>query len=306
VALAGVVLVAAACGSPASDDTGNTAAVGTVAWQHEDLTFEHPANWTWLPFDREVGTKRSTVLGYLATVPIDVDQICRGKAKRPKCDFDNYDLQAGTLAVTITTGRDLASDVWQDETPADATALTAGGMPALRREVSDVDDDVLLSWSIARPDAAGGWYQLDAEVRGPEEAAMRQQLEALVASVAFEPPVEPLPDDRRSLTDMAFEAMQRLKADPDDGPAYGCFLDRPGVRPGAVDRMPGVRPLANRLPVGCSFRAEATRWNAWRLSLRYSWAAIGDRHAGSWLVSQWVTADGELGGRSTGGDKVPS
>jgi hypothetical protein len=135
---------------------------------------------------------------------------------------------------------------------------------------------------------------------------MRQQLVALVTSIAFEPPAEPLPTDKRSLTDMAFEAMKQLKSDPRDGAAFGCFLDRPGVRPGVVDRMPGVRPLANKLPVGCSFRAEATAWNAWRLSLRYSWAALGDRHAGSWLVTQWVTADGELAGRSTEGDKVPS
>jgi hypothetical protein len=304
-ALAAVLLITASCGSPASDGSGDAAEVGMVAWQHEDLTFEHPANWTWLPFESAVHTKKSTVLGYLATVPIDLDEICTGNAKHPQCDLDNYDLRPGTLAVTITTGRALSSDVWQDETPAGASVLTAGGMPALSREETDADADVLLSWSIARPDAGGGWYQIAAELRGPGEAAMRQQLDALVKSVAFEPPVETLPTDKRSLTDMAFEAMKQLKADPDDGPAYGCFLDRPGVRPGVVDRLPGVRPLANKLPVGCSFRAEATRWNAWRLSLRYSWAAIGDRHAGSWLVTQWVTADGKLGARSAGGDKVP-
>lgn len=72
-----------------------------------------------------------------------------------------------------------------------------------------------------------------------------------------------------------------------------------------VDRLPGARPLANKLPVGCSFRAEATRWNVCRLSLRYSWAALGDRAAGSWLVTQWVTADGKLAARSAGGDKAP-
>jgi hypothetical protein len=304
-ALAAVVLVMAACGSQASDGSGKPAAVGTVQWQHEDLSFEHPANWTWLPFDADVHDQKATVLGYLATVPIDLRQICTGKAKRLKCDFDNYELQPGTLAVTITTGQGLSSDVWQDEAPAEATALTAGGMPALLREERDAEDDVLLSWSVARPGAAGTWYQIDAELRGPGDEALRQQLDALVKSIAFEPPVEPLPTDKRSLTDMAFDAMQLLKSDPHDGTAFGCFLDRPGVRPGVVDRMPGARPLGYKLPVGCSFRAEATRWNAWRLSLRYSWAAIGDRHAGSWLVTQWVTADGELGARSTGGDKVP-
>jgi hypothetical protein len=304
-ALGAVLLITASCGSPASDGGGNTAEVGTVPWHYEDLTFEHPANWTWLPFDAGVRNGKSTVLGYLATVPIDLDQICKGKPKHPKCNFNNYDLQPGTLAVTITTGLGLSSDVWQDDTPDDAAALTAGGMPALFREESDRDEDDLLSWSIARPGAAGGWYQFDAELRGPGNDAMRQQLDALVKSVAFEPRVEPLPTDNRSLTDMAFEAMKQLKADRKDGSAYGCFLDRPGVRPGAIDRVPGAPPLANRLPVGCSFRAEATRWNAWRLSLRYSWAALGDRPAGSWLVTQWVAADGTLGARSSEGDKLP-
>jgi hypothetical protein len=278
--------------------------VGTVPWQHEDVSFAYPANWTWLPFDTEVGTKHSTVLGYLSSVPIDLDAICTGKKKHPKCDFDNYARQPGSLAVTIAAGHGVSSDVWQDETPAGATALTAGGMPALFREDSNADDGVLLSWSIARPDAAG-WYEIAAELRGPGDEAMRQQLDALVKSVAFDPPAEPLPTDKRSLTDMAFEAMKKLKADPHDGAAYGCFLDRPGVRPGVVDRVPGARPLVNKLPVGCSFRAEATRWNLWRLSLRYSWAALGDRSAGSWLVTQWVTPDGKLGASSSGGDKLP-
>jgi hypothetical protein len=305
VALAAVLLITAACGSPASDGSGGAAAVGTVPWQQDDLAFEHPSNWTWLPFKKAVRDKDATVLGYLATTPIDLDAICSGSKKHPKCDVDGYDLQPGTLVVTITTGHDLSADVWQDEPGADATALIAGGMPALLREGSDADNDILLSWSIARPDASGGWYQVDAEMRGPGEAAMRQQLDALLTSVAFEPAVEPLPTDKRALSDMAFEAMKQLKADKRDGAAFGCFLDRPGVRPGVVERLPGARPLSGKLPVGCSFRAEATRWNAWRLSLKYSWAALGDRSAGSWLVTQWVTADGKLGARSAAGDRAP-
>jgi hypothetical protein len=305
VALAAVLLITAACGSSASDGNGGAAEVGTAPWQREDLAFVHPANWTWLPFKNEVKVKDATVLGYLATAPIDLHAICSGSKKHPKCDVHGYELQPGTLVVTITTGHDLSADVWQDEPAADATALTAGGMPALLREGSDADNDTLLSWSISRPDASGGWYQLDAELRGPGEAEMRQQLDALVTSVAFEPEVEPLPTDKRSLTDMAFEAMQRVKAGKRDGAAFGCFLDRPGVRPGVVESLPGARRLSGKLPVGCSFRAEATRWNAWRLSLRYSWAALGDRSAGSWLVTQWVTADGKLGARSTGGDRAP-
>lgn len=157
-ALAAVLLVSAACGSPASDGSGDAAGVGTVPWQHEDLTFDHPANWTWLPFYGTVHIKKTTALGYLATVPIDLDAICKGKAKHQKCDVDNYQLQPGSLVVTITTGQSLSSDVWQDETPADATAMTAGGMPALFREARDADEDLLFSWSIARP-AAAGWYQ---------------------------------------------------------------------------------------------------------------------------------------------------
>jgi hypothetical protein len=302
--MAAVLLVTASCGSPTSDGSG-PAEVGTVSWQQQDLTFDHPADWTWVAVDANVRSKGFTVLGLLATVPIDVDRMCKGNAKRQKCNLRKYDLQPGTLVATITTGQSHASDVWQEEAPADATAMSAGGMPALLHEESDADGDLRLRWSIARPDAAGGWYEIAAELRGPGETAMRQQLDALVQSVAFDPPVELLPDDNRSLSDMAFEAMKELKADRQDGTAYSCFLDRPGVRPGVLDRIPGARPLVNKLPVSCSFRAEAPRWNVWRLSLRYSWAALGDRKAGSWLVTQWVAADGKLGAMSAGGDKVP-
>ncbi|HYN64569.1 MAG TPA: hypothetical protein VES36_08195 [Candidatus Limnocylindrales bacterium] len=304
-ALAAILLVTASCGSAGPDGSSSAADVDMVPWQHKDLTFDHRTDWAWLPTDPEIQTKKFTVLGYLATVPIDVDQICTGTAKRQKCNFANYALKPGTLVVTIMTGQALSADVWQDETPGDASAMTAGGMPSVFRESSDADEHLLLSWRIARPDAAGGWYQIGAELRGPGEAAMRQQLEALIGSVVFEPPVEPLPTDRRSVNDMAYDAMKQLRADPDDGSSYDCFLDRPGARPGVVDRIPGAPRLATSLSVSCSFRAEATRWNVWRLSLRYSWAAIGDRRAGSWLVTQWVTADGMLGASSAAGDKVP-
>jgi hypothetical protein len=303
-ALVAVLLVTAACGSTSSDASDAAAGAGTVAWQHENLTFNRPADWTWVPLEPEMSTKHLAVLGYLATIPIDPDRICKGNAKRPKCNFANYHLQPGTLAVTIMAGQGLSSDVWQDEVPADATELTVGGMPALFREKTGVDDRVIRSWTVARPDAAGGWYQISAETRGPGEEEAWQQLDALIGSVAFEPAVAPLPTDKRSLTEMAFEAMQRLR-DRRDGPDYDCFLDRPGTRPGVVERLPGAPPLFGRLPVSCSFRAEATRWNMWRLRLRYSWAALGDRPAGSWTVTQWVTAEGKLGPSSSAGDEVP-
>jgi hypothetical protein len=304
-ALAAVLLVTASCGSPSSNASDAAAGAGTVPWQRENLTFDRPADWAWLPFEPAVRTKQRTVLGYLATIPIDVDRICKGNKKHPKCNFDDYDLQPGKVAVTIMSGQGLASDVWQDEIPADATELSVAGMPALFREETGEDDHVTLSWTVARPDAAGGWYEISAETRGPAAGPLRQQLDALIGSVTFEPAVASLPSDKRSLTDMAFEAMQRLRANRRDGADYDCFLDRPGTRPGVVERLPGAPQLSGQLPVSCSFRAEATRWNVWRLHLRYSWAALGDRPAGSWLVTQWVTADGKLGPSSSGGDQVP-
>lgn len=301
-ALLGVVVVLVACGSPISTPSPQASQPETVAWQQQNVTFAHPVRWQWYPFDPAIHTNRFDVLGYLATAPIDVAQICSRSANPRGCDVGAFVLEPGSLAVTIRSGTSLSADVWQDEAPPDTQATTAGGMPALSREQLADDGVLQLQWMIARPDVAGGWFELSAKIRGPGEAAARQELADLLASVAFVPPVEPLPDEDRALTDIGVDTLTELRAPRRARPAYACFPDRPGARPGVVDSLPGMRRLKKPLPVSCSLRVEATRWNLYRVRLRYAWADMAGRSAGSYLITYWVTADGRLDASLAEGD----
>ena len=113
-------------------------------------------------------------------------------------------------------------------------AATVAGMPALYRESTDGDDQ-LLSWTIARPETAGGWYRLDARLRGPGQDALRTELESLVATLSFEPaPVAPA-DDRVTLTQIAATALEELRHEPRGRRQFECFDEQAGTRPGVVE-----------------------------------------------------------------------
>ena len=117
-------------------------------------------------------------------------------------------------------------------------------MPALYRESTDGEDQ-LLSWTIARPETAGGWYRLDARLRGPGPGrSCGPQLESLVGSLSFEPaPVAPA-DDRVTLTQIAATALEELRHEPQGRRQFECFDEQAGTRPGVVDELPGMKRLA--------------------------------------------------------------
>jgi hypothetical protein len=175
-------------------------------------------------------------------------------------------------------------------------------MPALSRESAEGRDQ-LLSWTIARPETPGGWYRLDARLRGPGQEALRAALESVVASISFKPaPVAPA-DDRVTLTQVAATTLAALRHEPDGRRLYECFNEQTGTRPGVVQQLPGQKRLKEPVAVACSLRAEVTRWMQYRVTLRYAWPALAGQPAGDFVVSQWVAPDGTLGPRQMGGDR---
>jgi hypothetical protein len=70
-----------------------------------------------------------------------------------------------------------------------------------------------------------------------------------------------------------------------------------------VQQLPGLARLKEPLAVACSLRAEATRWNQYRVRLRYAWPSLAGRRAGEYMVTQWVAPDGTLGPVQVGGDR---
>lgn len=296
----GLVLAVAACGGSTPSD-GQPGAPAAVPQQVDDLAFTRPSNWQWSALESPVELDDGAVVGYLVSPGVDAAALCSGDDVAA-CALGAEDIGAGSAAVELTSGSSLAADVWQDEAPADAEAMTAGGMPALYREATEGEDQ-LLSWTVARPERAGGWYRLDARLRGPGQDGLRAQLESLVGSIAFEPaPVAPA-DDRVTLMQVAATALASLRDQRGGRRQYECFDEQAGSRPGVVQQLPSMKRLAEPLAVACSLRAEATRWNQYRVRLRYAWPSLAGRSAGEYIVTQWVAPDGTLGPSQAGGDK---
>ena len=294
------LLALAACGG-GTPSGAQPSEAATVAQQVDDLAFSRPTTWQWSALDAPVRAGDGDVLGYLVTPGVDAASLCSADDTEA-CPLAADDIGAGSLAVALTSGSSLSADVWQDEPPGDAQAVSAAGMPALYRESTDGQDQ-LLSWTIARPETAGGWYRLDARLRGPGQAELRSKLESLVGSLTFEPvPVAPA-DDRVTLTRIAATALAELRHEPKGRRQFECFDEQAGTRPGVVDELPGMKRLGEPLAVSCSLRAEATQWNQYRVRLRYAWPSLAGRTAGEYVVTQWVAPNGTLGPSQAGGDK---
>lgn len=296
----GLVLALSACGG---DTPSNAQPSGpaSVAQKVDDLAFARPSTWQWSALAAPVEAGDGDVIGYLVTPGVDAASLCKPD-KPDACALTADDIGAGSVAVELTSGNSLTADVWQDEAPADAEAVTAGGMPALHRESTDGDDQVL-SWTVARPETAGGWYRLDARLRGPGQDELRSELDALVESISFEPPPVVPADDRVTLTQIAVTALEELRQEPKGRRQFECFSEQAGTRPGVVEQLPGQKKLREPLAVACSLRAEATRWNQYRVRLRYAWPSLAGRAAGEYVLTQWVAPDGTLGPSLAEGDK---
>jgi hypothetical protein len=296
----GIVLAVAACGGSTPSDAQPSAPTA-VPQQVDGLTFTRPSTWQWSALDAPVQVQDGEVVGYLVSPGVDAAALCSGDDAEA-CALGAEDIGAGSVAVALTSGSSLSAEVWQDAAPPDAEAMTAGGMPALYREASKGEDQ-LLSWTVARPERAGGWYRLAARLRGPGQDGLRAQLQSLVASITFEPPPVAPVDDRVTLSQVAATALQSLRSERNGRRQYECFDEQAGTRPGVVRQLPGMKRLAEPLAVACSLRAEVTRWNQYRVRLRYAWPSLGARSAGEYVVTQWVAPDGTLGPSQAGGDK---
>lgn len=296
----GLLLALAACGGEAPSDA-QPSGPATVPQEIDDLAFARPAAWQWSALAAPVKAGDGEVLGYLVTPGVDAATLCTPR-DADACALSADDIGAGSVAVELSSGSSLTADVWQDEAPADAEATTAGGMPALFTEATEGQDQVL-SWTVARPEVAGGWYRLDARLRGPGQEELRSELESVVESISFEPPPVAPADDRVTLMQVAASALEGLRAEPSGRRQYECFNEQTGTRPGVVEKLPGQTALKQPLAVACSLRAEATRWNQYRVRLRYAWPALAGRPAGEYVVTQWVAPDGTLGPLLGEGDR---
>jgi hypothetical protein len=64
------------------------------------------------------------------------------------------------------------------------TYVTVGGLPAIFS-----DSGTTLDWTLSMPGEINGRYIIHAEIKGPGDEQMHAQVEALVASISYDPPV---------------------------------------------------------------------------------------------------------------------
>jgi hypothetical protein len=197
--------------------------------------------------------------------------------------------------------------------PSDPTPLvageryvTVGGLPAVAGESTETYGaaELVRAWMLSKPGDIVGSYEVQAYFRGPGIDALEAQVEALVASIVYDPPVPMLnPSDAASVLGKALET---LKA---GDPSYACFPEQPGASvPATVRQMPGLSPLSQDLSVTCSSAIEPTNLGLWKATLRISWPKTAEYSAGQTGELVWIAPDGEpgtAGGMPGSSDTIP-
>lgn len=150
----------------------------TVAWDNGEYRFDYPAGWTlWGP-DEPISLLRPTVFAYLGTVPVDLDAICDISRTGSSCNFGDYPMEPGGVTLSLI-GWQLPAQGPGDE----GDAAEVGGREARFTEQLTDRGSRILQWRIDDPYSS--WLVISAEIQGPGEENLRDQVEDLVASFEF-------------------------------------------------------------------------------------------------------------------------
>jgi hypothetical protein len=281
---AGVLVAAALLASACGPSALSPAPSGSTVLNRGGLVVEYPASWA--RFDYDVTGTPSTLVTYLATVP--VGDPCTGGADGVSCGTAPYELAPGTLVVEI-----LAAGIIEHEIDLVLMRLTIGGMPASFRVEPSGADGRRLVWEIAR--SSRSMFRITADLRGPGLDVMQEQVTAMVEGLEFNPPVIALSDDPDQLAEEAAAALVvALNALRIYSPEVACFSPVPGEARSAVVVISGRPGPRNPVPVTCSSRIEASRLQMWKVVLTIK-LDEPTPDLGTVVFTQWVTADGQPG-----------
>ena len=285
-------------GSPAPAVTPGPAASPAVGdmqtFDEGGITFAYPMGWREYPFTSD--TSMSSQFAYLVTA--NIPELCPAtpepSSPATTCP-DPYQLTPGSMGVSISNEGDVLSAPGLHR-PAGSTALTVDGLPAYFQTVPAPGVDLGLSWAIARPGSVDNYYVIDARLRGPGLDQMRRQLEALIASLRYDPPVIRLPIGSAAALAAEQSALATLVK---ESPVWGCF-SASGPHSMVIASMPNGPALARPQLATCTMKIEATPLQFWRMTMTIR-LSKPDPNAGTGEVAvQWVSPDGSLGSRFSG------
>jgi hypothetical protein len=285
-------------GTPPAVPAGNLA-----HFDRDGLVFDYPADWQ--ASVSGLNEHYITILDFLGTgsglatctalTPGPSDQFLSGT----QCGTD---IRVDPGQVMVELSRSDGPGGLGPIDPADPSGIayggkyvTVGGLPAIYSE--DTSNAIIaLDWILSVPTELISRYRIHAHIKGPGVERMRAQVEALVASIAYDPPVPVLnPADASRIAAVGLEQARAYDA------AYACFQAFPGATATAtIAQFPGYSPLRKPLPVTCSMEIEPNLVGLWKMSLTWSWTAASDRSAGSLTATMWLSADGTLGGTGYG------
>ncbi|HXR27001.1 MAG TPA: hypothetical protein VN771_03995 [Candidatus Baltobacteraceae bacterium] len=286
--LAALVLVVACGVAPSSAPP----ATGTTTFNEGGLAFKYPA--AWQEFHYTVQSSFSDVIAYLATV--NVPEPCATTVASDSTSVDcedRFTLTEDTLVVDVMSNGFPGFDI--THVPSDATALTIGGLPGYVETngpdaaVPGVDRTV--TWTIAAPGFVDNYYTIYAQLRGPDLAGLQGQLDALIASLRYDPPITPLPAG----SDAATAALaQALASQVQNDPSWACFPPT-GTRQMLVSSIPGGTALAAPQVATCTTQITATPLALWRADLTLRLPQADPQAGHGEAVTLWVGPDGYVG-----------
>jgi hypothetical protein len=283
--------------------SSSPAPAGSLAhFDRDGLAFDYPASWK--TSVSGLNMHYITILDFLGTG--SGLATCTAITPGPSDKFisseecgANLTVGAGQVMVELSRGDGPGQRGPIDSSDLNALSagqryVTVGGLPAIFE-----DQGATLDWTLSVPGDINSRYIIHVEMKSPGTDQMRAQVEALVASISYDPPVPVLdPADGPRIA-----AIGLAQASAKDS-SLACFPSVPGATATAtVLQLPGYSIL-QALPVICETEIEPVPIGLWKLTLTESWTAASDRAAGSLTTTIWLAPDGTPG--ETEGGPAPS
>jgi hypothetical protein len=293
-------------GSPARSGGPGTAGPATPVqlahFNEEGLVFDYPADWQ--VYRYEMVTSFSDLIAYLATVPVrnPCTRTTTSESTTVSCNVvGSYAMEPDSLVVRIERwGNPVISTVLDLDIPG-GQLTTVAGLPAIR-----IDSGTRIEWKLSMPGITNNWYEIHADLQGPDLDRLRAQVEAMVASLRYNPPVVPLPTGEAGEAAMRRAYVEALAGLTEDSLAFSVFPTEPGTSvPCRVTQEPSGPPLRRALDATCSGAIEATPLQLWKMTLTISWPATQRHRAGVSVRTLWVGPDGSIVGGVSSGDPLP-
>jgi hypothetical protein len=289
------------------------AATATVGLSHlaaNRIGFDHPANWQQATLPPG-GVPNFGGLTFVGTAPSTGG--CHSTGTNSTTCSPDFALTPGTVSVAVywLDGPMTVDPFSATSQPApDDLAITVDGVPALRSAIHRSNfqgggqEETL---TLPGPVFEAPPIFVVADFLGPGDDALRGAIDALFASVHYEPELTATAGMGTAAASRAAQAgidkLREIDTTSGSGPCYR--LPGGAVRAATLTAFPLGPALSKPLPVSCTTAIEGTPVEVWKFVVTYTWQAAADRVAGSASLLTWVSTAGDAWPSERTGDEPP-